>query len=121
MARCSYTPPPVRGSRVGKAPPSGRGGARRRNRRVRGGAGGRRAGGWVWLAPSAPDSLAWAACGARPYVNLLGPAGVFTLLYGPRDVLALTNRIEAPRLRDEELAGLPVEITAHDWPQWNAE
>ena len=79
-----------------------------------------RARGWDRLALSAPDSLAWAACGARPYVNLLGPAGVFTLLYGPRDVLALTNRIEAPRLRDEELAGLPVEITAHDWPEWNA-
>jgi len=38
-----------------------------------------RARGWDWLALSAPDSLAWAACGARPYVNLLGPAGVFPL------------------------------------------
>lgn len=47
------------------------------------------------------DNFAWLSCGGRNYVGM-GAAGICGLLVTADKCYAITNNIEAPRMRDEE-------------------
>ncbi len=74
--------------------------------------------GWQWVAFSGVDSLAWITGGARCFVDPGGPAGIATLLLGADTAILVTDKVEERRLRDEELAGLPLEYSVQDWTDW---
>jgi hypothetical protein len=60
------------------------------------------------------DWFSWATCGGSSVVLLAAESGVAEVLVTARGAWALTDTIEAARLREEELpAGLPVQ--AHPW------
>ncbi len=61
------------------------------------------------------DNFAWATCGGSDHVNTATDFGVATLIADGAGCTLVTNKIEAGRLRDEEISGLPIEITALDW------
>ena len=76
--------------------------------------------GWEWVALSRIDSLAWVTGGARCFVNPGGEAGTATLLVSADRAVLVTDRVEIERLRDEEVASLPIEYSVHDWAEWYA-
>ncbi len=66
--------------------------------------------GWGALALSRSDNFAWAVCGASCHVNMAAESGVASFVLLPDRCAVVTNRIESARIRDEELAGLDVEL-----------
>jgi len=65
----------------------------------------------VWFAR--PNGFAWLT-GGNNVVNRAGDVGVAAAGYDGSGVTVVTNNIEAPRLRDEELAD-DVEVESFDW------
>ncbi|MFA6448252.1 MAG: M24 family metallopeptidase [bacterium] len=61
------------------------------------------------------DNFAWATCGGSDHVNTATDYGVATMIIKQDAFCIATNRIEAGRLKDEELGGLPIEIVALEW------
>jgi len=59
--------------------------------------------------------FAWATCGADNHVAVAAERGSCTLLLGKDRWYCIANRVEAPRLKTEELVGLDFEIVAHEW------
>lgn len=62
-----------------------------------------------------PSSLAWAAGGARTYIDVSGEAGVAWLVVTRDEVRVVTSRIEVDRLQAEELPGDELRWTVLDW------
>jgi len=71
--------------------------------------------GWGALALSRSDNFAWAVCGASCHVNMAAESGVASFVLLPDRCAVVTNRIESARIRDEELAGLDVELVEIPW------
>lgn len=59
--------------------------------------------------------FAWATCGADNHVAVAAERGSCTLLLGKDKWYCIANKVEAPRLKTEELVGLDFEIVAHEW------
>ncbi len=60
-------------------------------------------------------NFAWATFGGESHVLQSTEQGVAALLVTPTDALVFTSVIEAPRIHDEELSDLPLEIRAFPW------
>lgn len=60
-------------------------------------------------------NFAWATLGGENHVVLADETGVAGLLVTPTEAVVLTAVNEAPRIRDEELGGLPVDVEALPW------
>jgi Xaa-Pro aminopeptidase len=63
-------------------------------------------------------NFAWYTGGARNYVSTGDDVGNSTLLVTRDGAAVLTSNIEAPRLRDEDLAGTPIEVFGPQY--WDA-
>lgn len=59
--------------------------------------------------------FAWATGGRVNRIVNASPAGVASVLMTPETSVCLTNTIEGPRFRDEELAGLGMEVVEFPW------
>lgn len=64
-----------------------------------------------------PSSVAWAAEGARTYIDVTGDVGVAWLVITRGGTRVVTSRIEAERLAAEELTDPAYEWTVLDWLQ----
>ncbi|MFD1677226.1 M24 family metallopeptidase [Alicyclobacillus fodiniaquatilis] len=53
--------------------------------------------------------------GARSFVNMAADAACFKVMVTPERVVVLVNNIEAMRLLEEEMEGLPVEVEQYLW------
>jgi Xaa-Pro aminopeptidase len=62
-----------------------------------------------------PHNVAWAARGARTHIDVTGESGVAWLVVTRGATRVVTSRIEAPRLRAEELTDPAFEWTVLDW------
>ena len=62
-------------------------------------------------------NFAWLTGGGANYVYVGDAAGEAYLLVVPDRAYLLTNNIEAPRLQEEEVAGLPFEAVVWPWHQ----
>ena len=62
-----------------------------------------------------PANVAWATLGARTYIDVSDEAGVAWLVVGRDEVRVVTSRVEADRLRAEEIADDGLEWTVLDW------
>ena len=60
-------------------------------------------------------NFSWYTCGAHNYVSNACEVGNSRLLVDGDGARVITNNIEAPRLRDEELADLPIEVSEFDY------
>ena len=60
-------------------------------------------------------NFAWYTVGGLNHVSTAADAGVASLLITPDRVVCVTSTIEAPRMRDEELAGLAIEVLPAAW------
>jgi len=60
-------------------------------------------------------NFAWATLGGESHVLLAGEEGVASLLVTRTDVAVLTAVNEAARIRDEEVADLPITVEALPW------
>lgn len=61
-------------------------------------------------------STAWLTAGAATYVNQASDGGPSSILVTPERVFVLTNRVEAPRLEEEEqLAAAGFELLVEPW------
>ncbi len=67
------------------------------------------AGGLEGIVLTSQANFAWLTGGANNYVYVGDAAGEASLLVTPRRSYLLTNNIEAPRLREEEVVDLPFE------------
>lgn len=76
--------------------------------------------GYGTLVLSRIDNIFW-LCDADTHVGLNSDAGIASLVVTAEGVTAVCSNIEAPRLRDEELAGLDIEIVPFDWWDGNLE
>lgn len=64
--------------------------------------------------------FAWLTAGGDNHVAESSETGVATLLVTAHDVVVLTSMIEAARIRDEEIRGLPIEVVALPWARAEA-
>ena len=64
---------------------------------------------------TARRNFAWATVGGESHVVLSSEHGVAGLLVTPSDARILTAVNEASRIRDEEVAALPIEVEALPW------
>jgi Xaa-Pro aminopeptidase len=62
-------------------------------------------------------NFAWLTAGGDNHVLQASEHGVATLLVTQTDAVVLTAVNEAPRMRDEEVSGLPLEVVALPWEQ----
>ena len=62
-------------------------------------------------------NFAWLTAGGHNHVGVASEDGLATILVTERDVMVLTAVNEAPRVADEELAGLPLHVVALPWEQ----
>ncbi len=60
-------------------------------------------------------NFSWYTCGAHNYVSNACEVGNSFLLVDRDGARVIANNIETPRLRDEELAGLPIEVCSFDY------
>lgn len=60
-------------------------------------------------------SVSWASCGHEANVGINSESAAAALLFTPRRDYLLANRIEMPRLLDEELGKLPFEPVVYSW------
>lgn len=63
----------------------------------------------------APANFSWATAGGAANVNTLSPLAVAMLLVTEDNAYILGSNIEAPRMADEEVGELEVQIEAFDW------
>ena len=77
--------------------------------------------GWDWLLLQSPGSFAWLSGGGRSYIVDGDPRGVGLLLVSSHSVHLLAANIELPRLTDEELPGLPMEVESVPWTEFFAD
>jgi len=63
------------------------------------------------------DTFAWATCGGEDYVYTATDTGVAALLVTEDDCAVITNRIEANRLKEEELKDLPIRVESIPWAE----
>ena len=61
------------------------------------------------------NNFAWLTGGADNHILHAGPVGVACLLVTPDRLVCLCDTIESPRFRDEELAGLEIEVIDYPW------
>ena len=73
--------------------------------------------GWDHVLLQSPGSFAWLTGGGRSYIVAGDPRGVGWLLISPARTILITANIELPRLTQEELRGLPVEVESVAWPE----
>src|SRR5919204_4525004 len=64
---------------------------------------------------SRQDNFAWLTGGRDNHVVAASDIGVAHLLVTPDGAFALADRIETPRLRDEEIGDGPWEWRTYDW------
>jgi Xaa-Pro dipeptidase len=64
------------------------------------------------------NNFAWITCGKDNRIVNSSPAGVASILATRDARVCLTNTIEAPRFRTEELAGTGIDVI--DWPWYDA-
>jgi antitoxin VapB len=68
------------------------------------------------VALSRVENVAWLGCGADSAVNTASETGVATLVARGGRCVLVTNNIEAERLKEEELAGVPIaDVAVHNW------
>ena len=60
-------------------------------------------------------NFAWLTAGGHNHVGVASEDGLATLLVTERDAVVLTAINEAPRIADEELAGLPIPVVELPW------
>ena len=60
-------------------------------------------------------NFAWLTAGGHNHVLEASEEGFATLLVTANDAVVLTAVNEAPRIRDEEVSGLPIEVVAYPW------
>ncbi|NUQ00613.1 MAG: M24 family metallopeptidase [Armatimonadetes bacterium] len=70
--------------------------------------------GFGTLVLSRIDNIFW-LCDADTHVGLNSDAGIASVVITAETVTAVCSNIEAPRLRDEELTGLGIEVRPFDW------
>ena len=75
------------------------------------------AGGLESIVLTSQANFAWLTGGGDNHVSLGDAAGEASLLVTPRQSYLLTNNIEAPRLREEEVVDLPFEPISWNWYQ----
>ena len=73
--------------------------------------------GYAAAALHARRNFAWLTAGGDNHVLQASENGVATLLVNATDAVVLTAVNEAPRMRDEEVSGLPLEVVAVPWEQ----
>jgi Xaa-Pro dipeptidase len=73
--------------------------------------------GYAAAAVSSRRNFAWLTAGGDNHVPQASENGFATLLVTATDATVLTAVNEAPRIRDEELSGLPLEVVALPWEQ----
>ncbi len=61
------------------------------------------------------NNFAWITAGGRSHVNTARDAGVGTLIVTPSRFVLVASNIEARRLAEEELVGVPVEVIDYAW------
>lgn len=66
------------------------------------------------LVISEPINFLWLT-GGRPYVNITSPKSCADLLVTYDKIYLLSSNIEAQRLKNEELDGLPIEVAEYPW------
>ncbi len=66
------------------------------------------------LCLSSQAATSWLT-GARSYINVAAEAACFKVVVTADEVYMLVNNIEADRLKDEELDGLPIEVRPYSW------
>jgi Xaa-Pro dipeptidase len=70
---------------------------------------------------STQANFAWITAGGQDHVSIGGATGVASVLVTLEAVAVLTSIIEAGRLADEELSGLPVQVMTYEWHRREAE
>ena len=75
------------------------------------------AGGLKGIVLTSQTNFAWLSGGGNNYVSLADSAGEASLLVTACRSYLLTNNIEAPRLREEEVGDLPFEAVNWNWYQ----
>jgi Xaa-Pro dipeptidase len=73
--------------------------------------------GYAAAALSTRRNFAWATAGGDSHVLQASENGVATLVVTATDATILTGVNEAPRIRDEEVAGLGLEVVAVPWEE----
>lgn len=66
---------------------------------------------------SSRRDFAWLTAGGSNHVLLSSEIGVASVLVTPTQAAILTSRIEAPRMAEEELIGLPFDVEALPWEE----
>ena len=61
------------------------------------------------------SNVSWYLCGAEAYVSIASERAAATLLLTREQDYLITNNIEAPRIRDEELNGVDVCLIEEPW------
>jgi Xaa-Pro aminopeptidase len=61
------------------------------------------------------NNFSWLTGGKDNHILHAGPVGVAGLLVTPDQFVCITDTIEAPRFRDEELAGLGIDVVSFPW------
>ena len=61
------------------------------------------------------STFAWITAGGRSHVNAARDTGVGTLVVTPSRFVLVASNIEAQRLAEEELAGVPIEVAEYPW------
>ncbi len=64
-------------------------------------------------------NFAWITAGRDNHIVAASETGVAAILATPDKLLCLTNHIESPRFRTEELVGMGIDVV--DFPWWNAQ
>jgi Xaa-Pro aminopeptidase len=64
---------------------------------------------------STQANFAWITAGGQSHVSIGEATGVASVLVTLDAVAVLTSNIEAGRLQDEELRGLPVDVSTYEW------
>src|SRR3954447_21238791 len=60
-------------------------------------------------------NFSWLTAGGQSQIFMASDVGVAALLVTPEKIVCVTNTIEAPRMTDEELNGLDIEVRAYAW------
>ena len=77
--------------------------------------------GWNWLLLQSPGSFAWLSGGGRSYIVDGDPRGVGLILVSLHSVHLLAANIELPRLPEEELPGLAIQVESVPWTEFFAD
>ncbi len=72
-------------------------------------------GGFGGIFLNATSNFAWLTAGGDVHVDGSNKGGAASLFVTAKKVYLITDNIEAPRIRDEEVAGLDIEFAVSDW------